>query len=228
MTDIKAITAFEHLQIVDLTDNLLTTEALQVVAKLPFLVLLHTDKNRLNSAALPKSRYLQVVIMNHNNIKSVHDVYQPELSTLEIGYNKLEKIEFKNRMPTLRCLDFRYNLIADITNFEFPNLDSLYLAGNKITSLMCIGNLINLRILHLRNNPIASLNGFDPTLTKLQYVNLRNCKVATLKQVKKLQVSSINLIQSPVVSSERLQSYHCLMHIFLVYFLQKLLLGLST
>ncbi|CAH2074512.1 unnamed protein product, partial [Iphiclides podalirius] len=188
LTDIRALAAFEHLQFVDVSDNLLTIEALQVVTKLPFLVLLHADRNRLSSASLARSRYLQVVILNHNNIRSVHDVHQPELSTLEVGYNKVEKIEFNSRMPTLKCLDFRYNLIADVSNLDFPNLDSLYLAGNKITSLAGIERLTNLRILHMRNNPIALLNGFDQTLAKLQYINLRNCKVATLKQIRKLQV----------------------------------------
>ncbi|CAK1582280.1 unnamed protein product [Parnassius mnemosyne] len=187
LTDISAIVSFKHLQFVDVSNNLLTTEALQVVTKLPFLVLIHADKNRLDSASLKKAKYLQVIIMNYNNITSVNDVYQPELSTLEVGYNKVENIAFKNRMPTLKCLDFRYNLISNISDLNFPNLDSLYLAGNKIKSLIGLEKLINLRILHVRNNPIASLNGFDSGLTKLEYINLRNCKVGTLKQIKKLQ-----------------------------------------
>lgn len=132
---------------------------------------------------------MQVIIMNNNFLTSVHDVYQPELSTLEVGYNKIKKIEFDYKMPNIKCLDFRHNLIQDINNLDFPNLDSLYLAGNQITSLIGIELLVNLRILHVRNNPIKLLNGFDPGLKKLQYLNLRYCRVATLRQVKKLRVS---------------------------------------
>lgn len=189
LTNISAIKSFRHLQFVDVSHNNLDLEALQDVTELPFLVLIHADNNRLNSAALKKMKYMQVIIMNNNFLTSVHDVYQPELSTLEVGYNKIKKIEIDYKMPNIKCLDFRHNLIQDINNLDFPNLDSLYLAGNQITSLIGIERLVNLRILHVRNNPIKLLNGFDPGLKKLQYLNLRYCRVATLRQVKKLRVS---------------------------------------
>ncbi|KAM3961792.1 leucine-rich repeat-containing protein 23 [Aphomia sociella] len=188
LTDISAIKSFKHLQFLDLSQNYLDLDALQAISELPFLVLIQADKNILHSAALKKMKYLQVIIMNNNFISSVHDVYQPELCTLEVGYNKICKVHFDNRMPNIKCLDFRYNFIQDISNFDYPKLDSLYLAGNKITSLVGLERLVNLRVLHVRHNPIKTLNGFDANLTKLQYVNLRNCKVATLKQVKKLKV----------------------------------------
>ncbi|CAH0718820.1 unnamed protein product, partial [Brenthis ino] len=188
LTDVAALKAFRHLQFVDVSNNNLTLESLQVITELPFLVHIHADKNILSSAALNKMKYMQVIIMNYNKITSVHDVYQPELCTLEVGFNKIDKIHFDNNMPHIKCLDFRYNLIQDISNVDFPNLDSLYLAGNKITSLVGIEGLVNLRVLHVRNNPIKLLNGFDPGLKKLNYLNLRNCKVSTLKQVKKLRV----------------------------------------
>ncbi|CAG4907837.1 unnamed protein product [Colias eurytheme] len=123
-----------------------------------------------------------------DGLTTVRDVYHPEMSTVEVGYNKILNIYFENRMPNLKCLDFRYNSIHDISDIDFPNLDSLYLAGNRITSLIGIEKLPNLRILHVRNNPIKLLNGFDPVHKKLQYLNLRNTKVATLKQIKKLRV----------------------------------------
>ncbi|CAH0406646.1 unnamed protein product [Chilo suppressalis] len=188
LTDLSLLTSYKHLQYVDVSNNNLESEALQVLADLPFLVLVHADKNVLHSAALKRMKYLQVLIMNHNLITSVNDVYQPELCTLEVGYNKINRVTFTNKMPHIKVLDFRYNFIEDIADFNFSNLDSLYLAGNKITSLQGLERLVNLRILHMRNNPIKSLDGFHECLTKLQYVNLRNCKVLTLRQVKKLKV----------------------------------------
>ncbi|XP_061711929.1 leucine-rich repeat-containing protein 23-like isoform X2 [Cydia pomonella] len=152
LTEISAIKSFQHLQFLDVSNNHLQTKALEVIKDLPFLVLIQADRNLLTSAALPRMKYLQVMIMNGNYLKSVHDVYQPELSTLEAADNKIDKIHFVNRMPTIRCLDFRHNLIQDISNLNFPNLDSLYLAGNKITSLVGVENLANLRILHVLPN----------------------------------------------------------------------------
>ncbi|XP_045491175.1 leucine-rich repeat-containing protein 23-like [Colias croceus] len=188
LTEISALKSFHHLQYIDVSNNNLTTESLQVLSELPFLLLIHADKNNLNSAYLKRMKYLQVIIFNNNRITSVRDVYHPEMSTVEVGYNKIINIYFENRMPNLKCLDFRYNSIHDISDIDFPNLDSLYLAGNRITSLIGIENLPNLRILHVRNNPIKLLNGFDPVHKKLQYLNLRNTKVTTLKQIKKLRV----------------------------------------
>jgi Leucine-rich repeat (LRR) protein len=188
LTELTALKGFKHIQYVDVSNNNLELPALQILAELPFLVLIQADNNAIRSAALKIMKYLQVIIMNNNKISSVHDVYQPELSTLEVGYNKIDRVFFTDKMPHLRVLDFRYNFIQEVLDFDFPNLDSLYLAGNRITSLIGIEKLVNLRLLHVRNNPIRLLNGFDEGLTKLQYINLRNCKVGTLKQVKKLRV----------------------------------------
>ncbi|XP_038215236.1 leucine-rich repeat-containing protein 23-like [Zerene cesonia] len=188
LTEISAFKSFHHLQYIDVSNNNLNSESLQVLSELPFLLLIHADKNNLNSAYLKRMKYLQVVIFNNNRISSVRDVYHPEMSTVEVGYNKILNIYFENRMPNLKCLDFRYNSIHDISDMDFPNLDSLYLAGNRITSLVGIAKLPNLRILHVRNNPIKLLNGFEPIHKKLQYLNLRNTKVTTLKQIKKLRV----------------------------------------
>lgn len=189
LTDLTAFKSYKHLQYIDISNNNINSESLQVLSELPFLLLIHADKNNLTSGYLKRMKYLQVIIFNYNSISSLYDIYQPEMSTIEVGYNKIKSIKFENRMPSIKCLDFRYNLVDDISDIDFPNLDSLYLAGNKITSLMGIERLKNLRILHVRNNPIKLLNGFDPEHKKLQYINLRNCKVFTLKQVKKLRVS---------------------------------------
>lgn len=191
LTDIVAIKCFRHLQFVDVSNNFLDLDSMQAVTELPCLVLLHADKNILHSAALKKTKYLQVLILNYNHLTSVHDVFQPELSTLEAGYNKIHRVAFENRMPNIKCLDFRYNFLQDIADFNFPNLDSLYLGGNKIKNLVGLERLVNLRILHVRYNPIRALDGFDAGLTKLNYVNMRNCKITTLKQVKKLRVGSL-------------------------------------
>ncbi|KAJ8725444.1 hypothetical protein PYW08_003627 [Mythimna loreyi] len=188
MTNIRAIRRYRHLMFLDVSNNCLDLDALQVIAELPYLILIHADNNKLTSAAIKPMKYLQCIILNNNQITSVHDVFQEELSTLELGFNQIETVAFDNRMHKIKVLDFRNNLIADISNFNFPLLDSLYLGGNKLTTLVGLEKLTNLRILHVRNNPIKLLNGFDEALTKLIYINLRNCKVGTMIQIKKLRV----------------------------------------
>lgn len=188
LTNIVAITCFKQLQFVDFSNNKLDIQRLQPVTELPFLVYLQADKNQLYTAALKRCKYLQVLVLNHNQLTTVKHVFQPELSTLEVGYNHINEMVI-NKMARLRCLDLRYNAIRELPlTMDFPKLDSLYLAGNKIKSLVGIEMLANLRLLHVRNNPIKYLNGFVPELAKLQYLNMRNCKVTTLKQIKKLRV----------------------------------------
>ncbi|XP_022819294.1 leucine-rich repeat-containing protein 23-like [Spodoptera litura] len=188
MTSIDAIKCYKHIMFLDVSNNYLDLHALQVITQLPNLILIHADENRLTSAGLKQMRYLQVIIFNNNQITSLEDVFQEQLSTLELGFNKLTKIDFKPKMPTMRVLDLRNNLITEIPPLEFPRLDSLYLAGNKIKTLTGIELLVNLRVLHVRNNPIRYLDGFNENQTKLQYINLRNCRVTTLRQVKKMKV----------------------------------------
>ncbi|XP_047021010.1 leucine-rich repeat-containing protein 23-like [Helicoverpa zea] len=188
MTRIDAIKGYRHLMFLDVSNNYLDINALQIITELPYLILIQADGNRLTSAGLKQMKYLQCIICNNNQITSVNDVFQEQLSTLELADNKITSVDFATKMPTLRVLDFRFNQIKDISNFNFPNLDSLYLAGNKITTLAGLETCVNLRILHVRNNPIKLLNGFDEAHTKLQYINLRNCKVGTLRQIKKLRV----------------------------------------
>lgn len=189
LTDVSAIVNFKHIQFVDVSNNKLKLEKLQVLMKLPFLLYLQADQNLLDSAALNRSKYLQVIVMNNNTITNCFDIYQPLLSTLELGYNKIRKVSFEFNMPELKCLDFRYNLIRDLLDWNFPSLVCLYLAGNKIKRLDGIETLTSLRILHLRNNPIKKLDGFTEEMKDLFYLNLRNCKVKSLKQVKKLKVT---------------------------------------
>ncbi|KAF9408839.1 hypothetical protein HW555_011613 [Spodoptera exigua] len=157
LTRIDAIRSFKNIMFLDVSNNCLDIQALQVIAELPYLILIHADDNKLSSAELKPMKYLQVIIFNNNQITSVADVHQEQLSTLELGFNKITKIDFKSKM-------------------------------NKIKTLAGIELLVNLRILHVRNNPIRYLDGFNEDQGKLQYINLRNCQVATLRQVKKMKV----------------------------------------
>ncbi|CAH0701994.1 unnamed protein product [Spodoptera exigua] len=188
LTRIDAIRSFKNIMFLDVSNNCLDIQALQVIAELPYLILIHADDNKLSSAELKPMKYLQVIIFNNNQIASIADVHQEQLSTLELGFNKITKIDFKSKMSFMRVLDLRNNLITEIPPLELPNLDSLYLAGNKIKTLAGIELLVNLRILHVRNNPIRYLDGFNEDQGKLQYINLRNCHVTTLRQVKKMKV----------------------------------------
>lgn len=62
LTDVSIILNFKHVLFLNLSDNFLNLDALQVLAKIPFLAMLKANRNRVESAALDQIPFLQVDI----------------------------------------------------------------------------------------------------------------------------------------------------------------------
>lgn len=71
LTDVSVILNFKHVLFLDLSGNLLNLEALQVLANMPFLIMLKADRNRVESAALDTIPYLQVLKPSNDKFKSM-------------------------------------------------------------------------------------------------------------------------------------------------------------
>jgi hypothetical protein len=86
----------------------------------------------------------------------------PNLETLEIMGEKLERIINLESLEKLQRINIYYTRIKNIESFKnLFNLKTLALAGNEITSIENIENLINLEQLDLRSNNIARLDGIE-------------------------------------------------------------------
>ncbi|XP_044263080.1 leucine-rich repeat-containing protein 23-like [Tribolium madens] len=190
LTDVSIILRFKHVLFLDLSGNYLTTDALQVLTEMPFLILLKAERNRVDSAALKPMPYLQVLALNQNQIKQVGNIDQPLLDCLEMNYNDIYNTEFETaNLKQLKQLEMRSNLLFEISGFYPPNLRKLYMAANKITTINSpeFAKLAYLEILHLRENNIQNLDGFSEAQTSLKYINLRNNKIEKFKEFRKLQ-----------------------------------------
>ncbi|XP_076260575.1 leucine-rich repeat-containing protein 23-like [Rhynchophorus ferrugineus] len=189
LTDVSIILSFKHVLFVDLSGNFLNLDALQVLCKMPFLILLKADRNRVESGSLNSMPYLQMLSLNINKIEETYDIAQPMLETLNLEFNQIFTAQFeKERLQNLKELNLKGNHLMDISGSYPDTVERLFLAQNKITRLsgLITTKLINLTTLHLRDNKIRKLSGFSEDFSKLEYLNLRNNNVTKLRQFRKL------------------------------------------
>lgn len=190
LTDVSIILNFRHVMFLELSGNFLTIDALQVLTKMPFLLLLKAERNRVKSTNLETMYYLQVLDFNYNQINDIGSINQPLLDCLELNHNNIYTTNFENaKLTNLKHLELRSNLLFDISGSYPPSLEKLYLAANKITiiNLGEFPQLTHLEILHLRDNSLQQLDGFSENMKNLKYLNLRNNKISKFKEFQKLQ-----------------------------------------
>ncbi|KAK7867586.1 hypothetical protein R5R35_005286 [Gryllus longicercus] len=207
LTDISIIPSFPHVMFVDVSRNVLNEEALSVLKDLKYLVKLEANENICATCKLPSFPFLQVLTLNKNKIELIDGLDSPVLECLELSYNRATQL--KNIAPpnfqNLKILDLHGNYLETTAGIECPTIERLYLAENKIVKVEGLESLEKLQILHLRNNPIDNLSGFSRSMTSLTYINLRNCQIYNIKEVKKLtvlsQLDTLILWENPVVSS---------------------------
>lgn len=189
LTDISVITKFKHLLYLDLSGNCLNLDGIQPVCELPYLLYLKAERNVIESAALKSIPFLQVLILNQNQIAETNDIVQKMLETLELGENSLYTAQFQeDQMDELKSLSLHGNYLLDTSGTYPRNVENLCLNRNrimKITPHIC--KLKHLKVLNLRDNFIRKLNGFTSELENLTYLNLRGNKIRKTRQFRKLQ-----------------------------------------
>ena len=125
----------------------------------------------------------QTVNVSHNEIESLVGLPRPEvIKNLQASNNCVTKIDegpFQH-CQVLTSLDLSYNSIAKIENlFYLHHLHSLNLAHNRITVVENLEGLVNLRQLNLSDNSINSIFVRSP-LPKLVVLDLSGNKFRRL------------------------------------------------
>ena len=158
---------FEHLKIMDLSDNFLAD--LAPLALLESLTHLFAPGNVLRHVDLHHGPFHQ-------------------LETLDLSFNHLEGdcLDVLGEFPRLKSLDLSNNglgpLPADLVGFpalEVLKLNRCGLAAEGLGSLMALGKL---RKLHARENPLAAVppldGGGDGPFKALELLDLSHCRIA--------------------------------------------------
>ncbi|XP_010151433.1 PREDICTED: leucine-rich repeat-containing protein 23, partial [Eurypyga helias] len=188
LTDIGLLKCFIHLRYVDLSENKL--QDLSPLSSLTHLLWLKVDGNLLTSACMQELPYLQVISFARNRIKDVEGITHPRLANLSLRGNKIQTALglSHGQLFSLQILELRENKLESTAGLSLPKLKNLYLARNAIRSLEGLEGLGQLTTLHLRDNRLEALDGFCSSMKCLQYLNLRNNGISSLREVAKLQV----------------------------------------
>ncbi|KAG7207476.1 hypothetical protein KM043_009110 [Ampulex compressa] len=191
LTDVGVIPTFIHVIYVNVSGNRLTSEALQVLTRMTYLLMLQADRNLVTSAELKPMPYLQVLTLNNNKLTSTEGITHNLLECLELNKNEIYEVNLDpNILKNLKTLELRGNLLTSTTGIFIPGLIRLYLADNRIERIEGFETLVNLKILHLRSNNLSNLSGFHSRCAKLNYLNLRDNEIEKISELEKLRCLS--------------------------------------
>jgi Leucine-rich repeat (LRR) protein len=157
-----------------------------ILSQFTGLVKLNVSKNKIKSIAAFSSEEaflnLKWLDVSNNKFSELVGLKCPKLEYLDIGYNKLEKVnETWAGHPTVKVLKSVDNKFKNLQILkDFPKLEELYLEANVIQSIQGYETLPKLRILHLRRNKIEKFEDELPPHESLTSINLRGNKVPSL------------------------------------------------
>lgn len=197
----------KHVRFLDLSNNNIVD--ITVVAQFLNLQKLNVSKNKIKAIAVfgsdeafPNLKWLDV---SNNKFTELTVIKCPKLETLDIGFNKLEKVnEAWTGHPNLKVLKTVDNKFKSLQVFkDMPKLEELYIEANVVQSMLGYETMPKLKRLHLRRNKIEKFEEELPVNESLQYINLRGNKVPDLAQVERLytafpNIKDINILGNPV------------------------------
>ncbi|PPR05748.1 hypothetical protein CVT24_006687 [Panaeolus cyanescens] len=125
---------------------------------------LYDNKIKQLGDALDQCKSLKTLDLSFNLLKSVPDrlEFLTSLNTIYFVQNKISKITGFASCTSLRSLELGGNRIRKIEYLDsLVNLEELWLGKNKIVKLENLQNLKKLRILSIQSNRITKLEGLD-------------------------------------------------------------------
>lgn len=174
------------------------------------IMYLNLARNKIKALAIftqeemfPNLKWLDV---SNNKISELPAIKLPKLEYLDVGFNKLEKVnDGWTGHPNIKIFKSVDNKFKSLTVFkQMPQLTEFYLANNSISALTGWDQFPLLKKLHLRRNKVEKYDEELPAHENLESINLRSNKVSSfefLVQLLKLEkLSDVNVLNNPVES----------------------------
>ena len=201
---LEGLQNLSHLTQLTLSDCLVTSQDLQIIASLPNLTKLSLSGCNLSSieqlssasklteldlsnnairdlSALSFMTSLQNLNLSHNALTSLNAISSlTALEILDISYNSLPSVTPLSSCTALKELYINNNTIADLDGIEnLTALTVLSAAFNELTDVTPLGGLTALETLDISNNQLTDISALS-TLNKLQFFNFSRNQVTTL------------------------------------------------
>jgi Leucine-rich repeat (LRR) protein len=192
ISNMSALSAFVHLQRVDVSHNAL--ESLLVLQHLPYLVYLDASHNRLtsvldfrlpppNAYALPAVSALREANLSCNNIAVIDDLsHHPNLSVLDLSDNHITHISGVESLRLLLCLNLDHNAITSVDGIPALSVKELGLGSNELGSLRGLSHCVHMEVLRAGSNGIDSLDGLE-SMKCLRVLDVSDNKLRSIEDV---------------------------------------------
>ncbi|CAL8368037.1 unnamed protein product [Lota lota] len=223
LSNIEALHKYVHLRFLDVSNNHLTD--LSSLTSLTQLLWLKIDNNAVSSfqkLPLDQFPYLQWLSLARNQLEDMEGLGGTALESLNLIGNRIQRVHGLQygHLTNLVILELRGNRLDTTDGIYLPNLRRLYLAQNVIKRLEGLERLERLTTLHLRDNQLETLDGISPSMTSLQYLNVRGNLIYRQKALQSL-VPLSSTLRALVISDNpladtgdyRIGVLTCLMHL---------------
>ena len=106
---------------------------------------------------------LLLLDLAHNSISDIHLIGRlKHLERLDLGYNRIQTIEFSRLRISLRTLNLDHNMIADISWLPaLSHIEDLSISHNRLQDIQAVAALTDLESLDLSNNQIVSITPLE-------------------------------------------------------------------
>ncbi len=195
----KSICTAPVLTYLDLSTNFISNAA--PVNQLTALKTAIFDQNQLTSlTAFQSNKALEVLSVSFNKITSLSPLKSlTKLKNFSAAYNSISSITDLEKCTAITKLNLSGNQITSVNALSKLNaLTDLDLSGNSITSVSALSGKTKLKNVNLSKNPVINLSYLSSSA--ISTLTLRNCGITDLSELASLNVTTLDLSNSPATS----------------------------
>jgi len=181
-----------HLNQLTLTDSLVNTEDLKIIAALPSLTKLTLSGCSLSSVEnLNAASKLTFLDLSNNAIRDLSPLsFMSSLTELNLSHNALNSLNALSSLSSLKVLDISYNTLTSVAPLSScSSLTKLYVGNNSLTNLSGLEYIEGLATLSASFNSLTDVSALQTmnSITNLDISSNKLTDIRCLASLNKLQ-----------------------------------------